>query len=95
MHTQAESLVSLTDPSRTDVILALCASGHFGVREAIAAATRQELRRLGSAPSDASASSMFQPRPNTSGTASFPRKRRQQLAPVIARSVSDEAISVP
>ena len=49
MHAQAGSLVSLTDTSLTDVILALCASGHFGVREAIAAATRQELRRLGSA----------------------------------------------
>ena len=54
MHTQAESLVSLTDPSLTDVILALCASGHFGVREAIAAATRQEPRRLGQNLSDAS-----------------------------------------
>jgi len=31
----------LTAPSLTDLILTLCASGHFGVREAIAAATRQ------------------------------------------------------
>jgi hypothetical protein len=45
MYTQAESLSRLTDGSLTDVILALCASGHFGVREAIAAATRQKPRR--------------------------------------------------
>jgi hypothetical protein len=44
MDAQARALVSLTDTSLTDVILALCASGHFGVREAIAAATRQEPR---------------------------------------------------
>jgi hypothetical protein len=54
MQTQAGSLASLTDPSLTDVILTLCASGHFGVREAIAAATRQESRWSGSHPSDAS-----------------------------------------
>jgi hypothetical protein len=54
MYTQAGSLVSLTDISLTDVILALCASGHFGVREAIAAATRQEPGRLGSDPAAAS-----------------------------------------
>ena len=54
MHAQAESLAQLTDTSLTDVILALCASGHFGVREAIAAATRQEPCRMGSDPSDAS-----------------------------------------
>jgi hypothetical protein len=71
MHIQAGSLVSLTDPSLTEVILALCASGHFGVREAIAAATRQGPRRLGSDPSDAAASSMFQPMPDTSGIPSF------------------------
>ena len=71
MHIQAGSRVSLTDPSLTDVILALCASGHFGVREAIAAATRQDLRRLVSDPSDAATRSMFQPMPNTSGTPSF------------------------
>jgi hypothetical protein len=54
MYAQAESLFpQLTDSSLTDVILALCASGHFGVREAIAAATRQEPRRLGSDPADA------------------------------------------
>jgi hypothetical protein len=41
MYTQAGSLVSLTD-----VILALCASGNFGVREAIAAATRQETHQM-------------------------------------------------
>ena len=71
MYTQAEILAQLTDASLTDVILALCASGHFGVREAIAAATRQDLRRLDSDPSDAATSSMFQPLPNTSGTPSF------------------------
>ena len=54
MYTQAEILAQSTDASLTDVILALCASGHFGVREAIAAATRQESRWLGSHPSDAS-----------------------------------------
>jgi hypothetical protein len=53
MHIQAGSLVSLTDPSLTDVILALCAAGRFGVREAIVAATRQEPRRLGLDPADA------------------------------------------
>jgi hypothetical protein len=53
MHTQAGSPAQLTDPSLTDVILALCASGHFGVREAIAAATRQEPHRMGLDPSDA------------------------------------------
>ena len=51
MHTQAGSLISLADASPTDVILALCASGHFGVREAIAAATRQEPRQMGQNPS--------------------------------------------
>jgi hypothetical protein len=71
MHTQAGSLAQLTDTSLTDVILALCASGHFGVREAIAAAIRQEPRRMGPDPSDASTSSMFQPMPDTSGTPSF------------------------
>ena len=54
MYTQAESLFQLTDNSLTDIILTLCASGHFGVREAIAAAIRQEPRCLGSNPSDAS-----------------------------------------
>jgi|SRR5215813_2494627 len=53
MHAQAGSFAPPTAPSLTDVILALCASGHFGVREAIAAATRQEPRRLGSDPADA------------------------------------------
>lgn len=71
MHAQVESLAPMTNTSLTDVILALCASGHFGVREAIAAATRQKPRRLGSDPSDASASRMFQPMPDTSGTSSF------------------------
>jgi hypothetical protein len=71
MHAQVGSLAQLTDTSLTDVILALCASGHFGVREAIAAATRQEPRRLGSALSDAATSSMLQPMPNTSSTPSF------------------------
>jgi hypothetical protein len=54
MYTQAESLSLLTDGSLTDVILTLCASGHFGVREAIAAATRQESCWSGSTPSEAS-----------------------------------------
>jgi hypothetical protein len=54
MHTQAGSLALLTDPSLTDIILTLCASGHFGVREAIAAALRQEPRRIGPDPSEAS-----------------------------------------
>ena len=54
MRTQAGSFVSLTDISLTDVILALCASGHFGVREAIATVTRQEPRPMGQNPSDAS-----------------------------------------
>ena len=54
MHTQAGSLASLTDPSLTDVILTLCASRHFGVREAIAEAIRQEPRRMDQDPSDAS-----------------------------------------
>jgi len=52
MHAQAGSLDQLTDLSLTDVILALCATGHFGVREAIAAALRQEPRRLGQNPSE-------------------------------------------
>jgi len=47
MHTQAGSLAQLTGPSLTDVILVLRASGHFGVWEAIAAAIRQEPRRMG------------------------------------------------
>ncbi len=54
MHTQAGSLASLIDTSLTDVILALCASGRFGVREAIAAATGQDSRRIGPNPSEAS-----------------------------------------
>jgi hypothetical protein len=54
MHTQAGSLAQLTDTSLTDVILALCASGRFGVREAIAAAIRQAPRRMGQNSSDAS-----------------------------------------
>jgi hypothetical protein len=61
MDTQAESLAQLTATSLTDVILALCASGHFGVREAIAAATRQEPRRLGSNPFDTSATETLTP----------------------------------
>ena len=61
MYTQAESLSRLTDKSLTDVILALCASGHFGVREAIAAATRQESRWVGSHPSDASTTGTLLP----------------------------------
>jgi hypothetical protein len=54
MHTQAGALAQLTEPSLTDVILTLCASGHFGVREAIAAAIRQRPRRRDPDPSDAS-----------------------------------------
>ena len=71
MHAQVVSLAQMTNTSLTDVILALCASGHFCVREAIAAATRQEPRRLGPDPSDAATSSMFQPMSNASGTPSF------------------------
>jgi hypothetical protein len=54
MRAQAGSLAQLTNTSLTDVILALCASGRYGVREAIAAARRQKPRRMGPAPSDAS-----------------------------------------
>ena len=61
MYAHAESLSRLTDGSLTDVILALCASGHFGVREAIAAATRQKPRRLDSNPSDASTNETLTP----------------------------------
>jgi hypothetical protein len=71
MRAQAEPLARLTSTSLTDVILALCASGHFGVREAIAAATRQEPRRPGSGPADAAPSGMFQPIPDMSGIPSF------------------------
>jgi hypothetical protein len=71
MHAQVESLAQMNDTPLTDVILALCASGHFGVREAIAAATRQKPHLLSSDPSDASASSMFQPLPNMRDTSSF------------------------
>ena len=53
MQGQVESLTQKMNTSLTDVILALCASGHFGVREAITAATRQEPRQRGSDPSDA------------------------------------------
>lgn len=61
MHAQAGSLVSLTDTSLTDIILALCASGHCGVREAIAATIRQKPRQLGSDPADASATGTLTP----------------------------------
>jgi hypothetical protein len=61
MYTQAESLSRRTDGSLTDVILALCASGHFGVREAIAAATRQESCWPGSHSSDASMTGKLAP----------------------------------
>ena len=50
MRVQAGSLPQLTTPSLTDVILALCASGHFGVREAIAAAIKQKSRLIGPDP---------------------------------------------
>ncbi len=59
MHAQAESLALLTDTSLTDVILVLCTKGHFGIREAIAAAIRQEPRRLDSDPSDAATTGTF------------------------------------
>ena len=73
MYARAESLSRLADGSLTDVILTLCASGHFGVREAIAAATRQESRWSGSHPSDASTTG---PRiPET-----WPRQDRDLLA---------------
>jgi hypothetical protein len=61
MHTQAGSLVSLTAPSLTDIILALCASGRFGIREAIAAATGQDSRRIGPNPSEASTTEILTP----------------------------------
>jgi hypothetical protein len=61
MYAQAESLSRLTDDSLTDVILALCASGQFGVREAIAAATRQESCWSGSNPSEASTTETLTP----------------------------------
>ena len=61
MYTQAESLFQLTDKSLTDIILTLCASGNFGVREAIAAATRQESCWSGSNPSDASTTETLTP----------------------------------
>ena len=69
MRAQTGSLVSPPDLSLTDVILALCASGHFGVREAIAAATRQEPRRLDYDPSDTS----------TTGTLTPATRRRQDV----------------
>ena len=53
MHTQAGTHTQLADASLTDLILALCAGGHFGVREAIEAALRQKTRRMGPNPSDA------------------------------------------
>jgi len=61
MYAQAESLSRLTAGSLTDVILTLCASGHFGVREAIAAATRQESCWSGPNPSDASTTETLTP----------------------------------
>jgi len=66
MYTQAGSVAQLTDPSLTDVILTLCASGHFGVREAIAAATRQDPRRMGPNPSDASTKRELDPESSAS-----------------------------
>jgi hypothetical protein len=81
MHTQTGSLDSMIDTSLTDVILALCASRHFGIREAIAAATRQKPRRLGSASADAAVSSRFQLMPNTSGTAAFWASERRKRDP--------------
>ena len=59
MYAQAEPLFQLTDASLTDVILTLCTSGHFGVREAIAEATRQNPRRLSANPSDTSMTGTF------------------------------------
>src|SRR5262245_16241548 len=61
MYAHAESLCRLTDNSLTDVILTLCASGHFGVREAIAAATGQESCWSGSNPSEASTTETLTP----------------------------------
>ena len=63
MYAQAESLSGLTTSSLTDVILTLCASGQFGVREAIAAATRQESCRSETELSDASATGTLIPEP--------------------------------
>ena len=73
MYAQAESLSRLTAGSLTDVILELCASGNFGVREAIAAATGQKPRWLGSNPSEAS----------TTGTR-IPEKWRRQDRDLLA-----------
>ena len=61
MGAQAEALYQRPDTSLTDVILTLCASGHCGVREAIAAATGQESRRSEADLSDASATETLTP----------------------------------
>jgi hypothetical protein len=61
MSARAESLFQPTDNSLTDVILTLCASGHFGVREAIAAATRQDSCWSGSNPSEVSTTETLTP----------------------------------
>ena len=61
MSAQAESLFPLPDTSLTDIILTLCVSGHFGVREAIAAAIRQEPCWSGPNPSDASTTGILTP----------------------------------
>ncbi len=66
MHAQAGAHTQLADASLTDVILALCAGGHFGVREAIAAAIRQTPRRMDSDPSDASKESAYNPESSAS-----------------------------
>jgi hypothetical protein len=71
MQTQAGSRAQLTNTSLTDVILALCASGHFGVREAIAAALRQGPPRMGPDPSDAA----------TTGTLTLATSRTEEGTP--------------
>ncbi len=66
MHAPAEAHTQRADASLTDIILALCASGHFGVREAIAAAIRQKPRRMGPDPSGASTGREYDPEPSAS-----------------------------
>jgi hypothetical protein len=48
MRTGTTTKAKLHKLSLTDWILTLCASGRFGVREAIATATRQRNRKQGS-----------------------------------------------
>jgi hypothetical protein len=45
MRSEITTKPKIQQPSLTDTILKLCASGHYGVREAIATATRQDKKR--------------------------------------------------